>query len=63
MFHHFSFLKGVIHINLPRCVEAGVLYLNSKVDRIVEATNGQSLVECEGDVVIPCRYSFCFVTF
>uniref|UniRef100_M0ZHH2 Lycopene epsilon cyclase n=1 Tax=Solanum tuberosum TaxID=4113 RepID=M0ZHH2_SOLTU len=46
---------------LKRCVEAGVLYLNSKVDRIVEATNGHSLVECEGDVVIPCRYSF--VTF
>nr|O65837.1 RecName: Full=Lycopene epsilon cyclase, chloroplastic; Flags: Precursor [Solanum lycopersicum]CAA74745.1 lycopene epsilon-cyclase [Solanum lycopersicum] len=41
---------------LKRCVEAGVLYLNSKVDRIVEATNGQSLVECEGDVVIPCRF-------
>ncbi|XP_006353544.1 lycopene epsilon cyclase, chloroplastic [Solanum tuberosum] len=41
---------------LKRCVEAGVLYLNSKVDRIVEATNGHSLVECEGDVVIPCRF-------
>ncbi|KAF3624313.1 putative mRNA cap guanine-N7 methyltransferase 2-like isoform X1 [Capsicum annuum] len=38
------------------CVEAGVLYLNSKVDRIVEGTSGQSLVECEGDFVIPCRF-------
>ncbi|KAM3383248.1 lycopene epsilon cyclase, chloroplastic isoform X1 [Capsicum galapagoense] len=41
---------------LKRCVEAGVLYLNSKVDRIVEASSGHSLVECEGDVVIPCRF-------
>ncbi|PHU07868.1 Lycopene epsilon cyclase, chloroplastic [Capsicum chinense] len=51
-----SYPKGVIHINLPRCVEAGVLYLNFKVDRIVEATSVHSLVEGEGDVVIPCRF-------
>ncbi|KAF3676098.1 Lycopene epsilon cyclase, chloroplastic [Capsicum annuum] len=56
IFHYFICLKGVIHINLPRCVEAGILYLNSKVDSIVEATSVHSLVECEGDIVIPCRF-------
>lgn len=40
---------------LKRCVESGVSYLSSKVERIVEATNGQSLVECERNIVIPCR--------
>ncbi|KAK3016816.1 hypothetical protein RJ639_006355 [Escallonia herrerae] len=40
---------------LNRCVESGVSYLSSKVERIVEATNGHSLVECECNIVIPCR--------
>ncbi|CAK9177128.1 unnamed protein product [Ilex paraguariensis] len=40
---------------LKRCVESGVSYLSSKVERITEARNGQSLVECECNVVIPCR--------
>ncbi|KAM7515679.1 hypothetical protein LguiA_005262 [Lonicera macranthoides] len=40
---------------LKRCVESGVSYLSSKVERIVESTNGHSLVECESNVVIPCR--------
>ncbi|KAK9275977.1 hypothetical protein L1049_023253 [Liquidambar formosana] len=40
---------------LKRCVESGVSYLSSKVERIIEATNGQSLVACERDIVIPCR--------
>ncbi|XP_059633149.1 lycopene epsilon cyclase, chloroplastic isoform X3 [Cornus florida] len=40
---------------LKRCVESGVSYLSSKVERIVEATNGQSLIECEHNIVIPCR--------
>lgn len=40
---------------LKRCVESGVSYLSSKVERISEAADGHSLVACEHDVVIPCR--------
>ncbi|XP_031093580.1 lycopene epsilon cyclase, chloroplastic [Ipomoea triloba] len=40
---------------LKRCLESGVSYLNLKVERIVENAIGQSLVECEGNVIIPCR--------
>ncbi|GKC33566.1 hypothetical protein Tco_1045950 [Tanacetum coccineum] len=32
-----------------------VSYLSSKVERITEAINGNSLIECEGDIIIPCR--------
>ncbi|GJS55083.1 hypothetical protein Tco_0628445 [Tanacetum coccineum] len=32
-----------------------VSYLSYKVERITEATNGNSLIECEGDIIIPCR--------
>ncbi|CAI9759066.1 unnamed protein product [Fraxinus pennsylvanica] len=40
---------------LKRCVESGVSYLSTKVENIVEASGGHRLVECEGDIVIPCR--------
>ncbi|XP_062091073.1 lycopene epsilon cyclase, chloroplastic [Humulus lupulus] len=40
---------------LRRCVESGVSYLNLRVESIVEATNGHSLVFCEQDIVVPCR--------
>lgn len=40
---------------LRRCVESGVSYLSSKVERITEATDGQSLVACEHGIVVPCR--------
>ncbi|OVA08403.1 2-oxoacid dehydrogenase acyltransferase [Macleaya cordata] len=40
---------------LRRCVESGVSYLNSKVERIIEAMEGHSLVACESGIVIPCR--------
>nr|AAK07431.1 lycopene epsilon-cyclase [Adonis aestivalis var. palaestina] len=40
---------------LKRCVESGVSYLNSKVERITEAGDGHSLVVCENDIFIPCR--------
>ncbi|KAL7593496.1 lycopene epsilon cyclase, chloroplastic [Lactuca sativa] len=40
---------------LRRCVESGVSYLSSKVERITEAPNGYSLIECEGNITIPCR--------
>ncbi|KAJ9551272.1 hypothetical protein OSB04_015317 [Centaurea solstitialis] len=40
---------------LRRCVESGVSYLSSKVERITEAPNGHSLIECEGNVTVPCR--------
>nr|DAD44372.1 TPA_asm: hypothetical protein HUJ06_002602 [Nelumbo nucifera] len=42
---------------LKRCVESGVSYLNSKVERIIEATDGHSLVICERDIIIPCRFA------
>lgn len=53
--------RYMIHINFPRCVESGVSYLSSRVDRIVEATNGHSLVACENDIVVPCRYNGIFL--
>ncbi|KAF5748462.1 lycopene epsilon cyclase chloroplastic [Tripterygium wilfordii] len=40
---------------LRRCLEAGVSYLSSKVESIMEATNGHSLVACEHDTVVQCR--------
>ncbi|KAK9075745.1 hypothetical protein SSX86_004074 [Deinandra increscens subsp. villosa] len=40
---------------LRRCVESGVSYLSSKVERITDAPNGCSLIECEGNITIPCR--------
>ncbi|PSS36417.1 Lycopene epsilon cyclase [Actinidia chinensis var. chinensis] len=40
---------------LKRCVESGVSYLSSKVERIIDATNGQSLIVCEQNNVVPCR--------
>ncbi|KAL3625319.1 Lycopene epsilon cyclase, chloroplastic [Castilleja foliolosa] len=40
---------------LKRCVESGVSYLNTKVERVYEALSGHRLVECEGNIVIPCR--------
>ena len=48
-------------IIFPRCVESGVSYLSSKVERITEASNGHSLVVCERDIVIPCRYNRIFL--
>ncbi|CAL5184628.1 unnamed protein product [Lathyrus oleraceus] len=40
---------------LKRCVESGVSYLGSRVERIVEASNGHNHVVCEYDIVVPCR--------
>nr|KYP62251.1 hypothetical protein KK1_016778 [Cajanus cajan] len=40
---------------LRRCVESGVSYLSSRVESIVEASNGLSHVVCEYDIVVPCR--------
>ncbi|KAI4335268.1 hypothetical protein L6164_013931 [Bauhinia variegata] len=40
---------------LRRCVESGVSYLSSRVERIVETGNGQSHVSCEDGIVVPCR--------
>ncbi|KAK8351430.1 hypothetical protein V6Z12_A05G032900 [Gossypium hirsutum] len=39
---------------LRRCIESGVMYLNSKVETIVEATDGRNLVVCEHNRVVPC---------
>ena len=39
----------------PRCVESGVSYLNLRVESIDEGADGQSLVTCEQDIVVPCR--------
>lgn len=32
------------------------MYLDSKVEKIIEASNGCSMVVCEKDLMIPCRY-------
>ncbi|XP_058084929.1 lycopene epsilon cyclase, chloroplastic [Magnolia sinica] len=40
---------------LKRCFESGVAYLDSKVEKIIEENDGNSLVACEGNTMIPCR--------
>ncbi|KAI3943214.1 hypothetical protein MKX01_027512 [Papaver californicum] len=40
---------------LKRCVESGVTYLDSKVERIDESEDGHRLVACDSGIVIPCR--------
>ncbi|KAG9451815.1 hypothetical protein H6P81_004719 [Aristolochia fimbriata] len=40
---------------INRCFESGVVYLNSKVERIIEASDGHSIVACESDIMIPCK--------
>ncbi|CAA7402945.1 unnamed protein product [Spirodela intermedia] len=40
---------------LRRCQDTGVRYLDSKVEKIVEVSDGQSVVVCEGGIRIPCR--------
>ncbi|KAH9298218.1 hypothetical protein KI387_029900, partial [Taxus chinensis] len=40
---------------LKRCAEAGVQYLNSKVDKITETSESCSLISCENGMMIPCR--------
>ncbi|GAB4837985.1 Lycopene epsilon cyclase, chloroplastic, variant 2 [Ancistrocladus abbreviatus] len=40
---------------VKRCLESGVSYLSSKVDRLMEGGDGHSLVACGCDIVIPCR--------
>ncbi|XP_068650229.1 lycopene epsilon cyclase, chloroplastic [Aristolochia californica] len=40
---------------INRCFESGVAYLNSKVERITEASDGHSIVACESDIMIPCK--------
>lgn len=57
------FYRCMIILISPRCVESGVSYLCSRVERIAEASNGHSLVACERDIVIPCRYNEIFFSF
>lgn len=52
----FTFVYLWFILIFPRCVESGVSYLSSRVERIVEASNGVSHVVCEYDIVVPCRY-------
>ncbi|KAH1232216.1 Lycopene epsilon cyclase, chloroplastic [Glycine soja] len=40
---------------LRRCVESGVSYLSSRVESVIETSNGHSHVVCEYDVVVPSR--------
>ncbi|KAM0844103.1 hypothetical protein ACQ4PT_057299 [Festuca glaucescens] len=40
---------------LRRCHEAGVTYLNSKVEQIIESPDGHRIVYCEPDQKILCR--------
>lgn len=48
--------RRLLHEELvKRCVESGVSYLSSKVERITETTSGHSHIECKGDIAVPCR--------
>lgn len=49
-----ALVKAVVP-NPSRCHEFGVHYLDSKVDKIIEANDGCSVVVCEGGLNIPCR--------
>ncbi|XP_052165418.1 lycopene epsilon cyclase, chloroplastic [Oryza glaberrima] len=40
---------------LRRCYDAGVTYLSSKVDKIMESPDGHRVVCCEGDREVLCR--------
>lgn len=40
---------------LRRCAEAGVRYLNSKVERIMEENDRGSIVSCENGMLLSCR--------
>lgn len=39
------------------------MYLNSKVETIVEATDGRNLVVCEHNRVVPCWYYNFFFSY
>ncbi|KAM2313649.1 hypothetical protein EV1_026298 [Malus domestica] len=48
--------RDMLHEELLRkCVESGVSYLDSRVESIVEASNGISLVSCGHNIVVSCR--------
>ncbi|KAK8949126.1 hypothetical protein KSP39_PZI005868 [Platanthera zijinensis] len=48
--------RHLLHAELlRRCQETGVRFRDSKVEKIVEASDGSSIVVCEGDLKIPCR--------
>ncbi|TQE04787.1 hypothetical protein C1H46_009640 [Malus baccata] len=51
-------LAGIVILSIYifiRCVESGVSYLDSRVESIVEASNGISLVACGHIIVVSCR--------
>lgn len=48
--------RHLLHAELlRRCQETGVRFLDSKVEKIVEASDGSSSVVCERGLMIPCR--------
>lgn len=64
MFVYNAILSSyIILIDFLRCVESGVSYLSSRVESIVEASNGHSLVACDHGIVIPSRYDGIIIQF
>jgi lycopene epsilon-cyclase len=49
------FMIGNNNSVIDRCDEAGVTYLNSKVEQIIESPDGHRIVYCEPDQKIFCR--------
>lgn len=48
--------RHLLHAELlRRCKAAGVTYLNSKVEKIIESSDGHSVVACVGEFMVPCR--------
>ncbi|XP_031473635.1 lycopene epsilon cyclase, chloroplastic isoform X2 [Nymphaea colorata] len=48
--------RDALHTELvKRCFEAGVTYLDCKVERTIESSDGHILVACESGAAIPCR--------
>ena len=46
-----------------RCADAGVKYLESKVEKIVEENERGSVVLCENGMLLSCRYAWVSIYF
>ncbi|KAJ4851157.1 hypothetical protein Tsubulata_003243, partial [Turnera subulata] len=55
LFILMTMIRSLSAVPMDECVESGVSYLSSKVDRITEAADGHSLVACEHGITVPCR--------
>ena len=55
--------KWILFICPSRCADAGVKYLESKVEKIVEENERGSVVLCENGMLLSCRYAWFSIYF